>query len=116
MRKKLTEPEREELAKSIGERFRALCNPESVPYADLALFEKLQFCVQLAKDIDTYAAQTRSDLYNAERRYTLFTVIPELRRQLAREGTIVRRNEDGSYALVDDFWSNARILPAAHTT
>ena len=111
MRKKLTKPEREELAKSIGERFRALCNPESAPYADLALYEKLQFCVQLAKDIETYKAQTRSDIYNTERRYTLFTVIPELRRQLAHEGIIVRRNEDGTYSLVENIWSNARILP-----
>jgi hypothetical protein len=115
MRKMLTKPEREELAKSIGERFRALCNPESAPYADLALYEKLQFCVQLAKDIETYKAQTRSDIYNTERRYTLFTVIPELRRQQAHEGIIVRRNEDGTYSLVENIWSNARILPPPHT-
>ena len=111
MRKKLTKPERKELAKSIDERYRTLSNSFTAPYVDLPLFEKLQFCVQLAKDIDSYEAQTRSGFYNAQRRYILITVIPELRRQLAHEGIIVRRDADGGYSPVADFWDNARILP-----
>lgn len=103
-----------QLAKSLRERAFDTYGLPPDEAGKQALIDRLDWLTRFVKDADEYEKHTGDTQFKWARNSCSRVTLPNTRHRLAKFGIIFRKDKDGSYSPVEDFWGSARKLPRRH--